>query len=181
MTGFWSSEHGELSGKAEDAFTRIFSVIPDGTCAIAKIEKFTLKDEQYAVDWLLTAGDFKGQHVFQKIKAFDKDSKKRHRALNMLKYLYSLYQIQPKHNNAPDDDDLRVFVGKFAGIKIQEWSMPKNDGPGFIEGNYVSEIYPAANFQCMTGVKAEVVHSGVDSALTRNSRKQDVIEEDLPF
>ncbi len=177
---FWQSELGELSGKAEDAFTRVFSVIPDGTAAIAKVEKFTLKDDLYTIEWLLTAGDYKGQHVFQKIHAFDKDPKKKHRALNMLKYLYSLYQIQPKHGDIPTDDDLKVFIGKHAGIKIQEWSMPKKEGPGFIEGNWVAEVHPASNFQCVTGVKAEVVHNNLESAFSRNSGVPE-LESDLPF
>ena len=63
---FWNSELGALSGKAEDAFTRVFSVIPDGTMAIAKIKSFHHKDDIFEIDWELTAGDYKGQHVFPK-------------------------------------------------------------------------------------------------------------------
>ncbi len=177
---FWNSELGALSGKAEDAFTRVFSVIPDGTMAIAKIKSFHHKDDVFEIDWELTAGDFKGQHVFQKIRAFDKDPKKRHKALNMLKYLFSLYQLALSHGNEPTDDDLKVFVGKHAGIKIQEWSMPKNDG-GIMEGNFVSEVHAAANFQCVTGIKAEVVHNHLETAFSRNAQPKDVIEDDLPF
>ena len=181
MTGFWQSDIGELSGKAEDAFTRIFSIIPDGTMAIAKINYFKLTDPQYTIDWLVTDGEFKGQHVFQKIKAFDEDSKKRHKALNMMKYLYDLFKLKPKHGDAPSDDDLKEFIGKHAGLKIQEWSMPKNDGPGFIEGNFVSEVHAAANFHCVTGIKSEVVHNNLDSAFSRNAKVKDVLEDDLPF
>ena len=118
---------------------------------------------------------------FQKIRAFDSDPKKRHKALNMMKYLFNLYQLALSHGNEPTDDDLKVFVGKHAGIKIQEWSMPKNDGPGFMEGNFVSEVHTAANFQCVTGVKAEVVHNNLETAFSRNAQPKDVIEDDIPF
>jgi hypothetical protein len=181
---FWQSELGELSGKAEDAFTRVFSVIPDNTKALAKIEHFTIRDNTYTIDWQLTDGEFKGQHVFQKLKVLDMEPKKRHKALNMLKYLYDLFAIKPKHTNAPTEDDLRIFVGKHAGIKIQEWSMPKTDGPGIIEGNFVSEVHPAAGFVCEKGVKAEVVHQSTQTAFDRNPRGGnglDNLDDDIPF
>lgn len=178
---FWQSDLGEISGKAEDAFTRVFTVIPNNTTAVAKIESFKIKDGQYNLEWIITQGEFKGQHVFQKIKALDMDANKRHKALNMLKYLYGLYQLQPNHADAPTDDDLKVFIGKFGGIKIQEWSMPKNDGFGMIEGNFVSEVHPATNFKCETGVKMEVVHNNLDSAFNRNQASIPGVVDDLPF
>ena len=195
--GFWSSELGELSGKAEDAFTRIFKTIPDNTMAVAKIERFSNvekgsnqyyekgSNQYYEIDWLLSDGEFRGQHVFQKIHAFDPEPKKRHRALNMMKLLFTMFHVKPKSDGAPTDDDLRVFSGKYAGIKIQEWSMEKKDGSGIMEGNHVSEVHPAQGFKCETGVKLEVVHNiqhGVDSALTRNPRgAMDVLDGDIPF
>ena len=182
MLEFWKSELGELSGKAEDAFTRIFSIIPNNTTAVAKIESFKIKDGVFTIDWCLTQGDFKGQHVFQKIKALDADANRRHKALNMLKYLYGLFQVQPKHTGAPTDEDLGAFVGKFGGIKIQEWSMPKNDGSGTMEGNFVSEVHSAANFKCETGVKNEVVHNPLETAFSRNNSSQSsLLTDDLPF
>jgi hypothetical protein len=177
---FWDSELGELSGKSEDAFTRVFSIIPNNTTAIAKIASFKIKEGQYSVEWEITQGEFKGQHVFQKIKAFDTDVNKRHRALNMLKYLYGLYKIQPKHNEAPTDEDLKIFIGKTGGIKIQEWSAPKKDGHGYIEGNFVSEVHPVDNFKCETGVKMEVVHNNLESAFSRNQSAPGLLD-DLPF
>ena len=40
MSDFWSSELGEVTGSAEDAFAKTFTRIPDGTMALARIEKF---------------------------------------------------------------------------------------------------------------------------------------------
>lgn|SRR3990167_52072 len=183
---FWQSEVGELLGTPDAAFTKTFKNIPDGTMALGKILSFKKeidqhKKEFYNIEWLLTDGDFKGQHVFQKIHAFDKDSNKRHRSLNMLMLIYKMYNISPKDNNPPDDQELMQFINKFAGIKIQEWSMEKTDGSGMATGNWVSEVHPASGFKCETGIKAEVVHtrSNVDSAFSRNEK--DILNEDLPF
>ena len=177
---FWKSEIGELSGKAEDAFTKIFSVIPDNTTTIAKIDKFIINENFYQIEWKITEGEFKNQHVFQKIKAFDADPKKRHRALNMMMYIYNLFNVKPNHSSKPTEDDLKVFIDKHAGIKIKEWSMERTDSPGFIEGNFVSEIYPAQNFKCEIGKKIEKQYSIVDSAFTRNNKIEE-LQDEIPF
>lgn len=183
---FWQSELGEISGKAEDAFTRMFKIIPDGTMALARIEKFSLvnaNDKQfYNINWVLTGGDYKGANVFQKIHAFDSDPKKRHKALNMLKYIYDMFHVKPSSANAPQDADLMVFKGKFAGIKIQEWSNIAPDGR-LMEGNFVSEVHEAQGFKCETGVKldAQPMQSGVDSAFSRNPKGSQPVEDDIPF
>lgn len=189
---FWHSAMGELTGKAEDAFAKIFKTIPDNTTALAKIEKFVLDEHngkrQYEINWVLTSGDYRGQHVFQKIHAFDPDPKKRHRALNMLMLIYTMFNMKPIDSNPPQNAELLAFVGKTAGIKIQEWSMQKEDGSGLLEGNFVSEVHPAMGFRSETGVKLEVTHQfPVESALTRNARRMadaaasDDLLNDVPF
>jgi hypothetical protein len=178
---FWNSELGELTGRAEDAFTKTFSIIPDGTMAKAKIERFTLTDNIYVIDWIITEGDFKGQHVFQKIKAFDQEPKRRHKSLNMLKYLFCLFDIKLTHSEPPNDQDLSKFVEKQAGIKIQEWSMPRTDGPGIMEGNYISEVHNVNGFKSETGVKLVPAIQPMESALQRNPKGYNDIEDDLPF
>jgi hypothetical protein len=183
MSEFWISELGELSGSAEDAFTpKPFGVIPDGTMALAKIERmFNVTHEgkkRIEIDWLITDGDFKGQHVFHKIHAYDEDSKKRHRALNLLMLIFKMFEVKPKDNNPPTDDFLMIFAGKVAGIKIQEWEFNGKNG------NWVSEVHAAKDFKCVTGTKMEVTHtnSPVDSAFSRNPKGVGVdLESDIPF
>jgi hypothetical protein len=185
---FWVSDVGQLTGEAKDAFTQNFKIIPDDTRALARIMKFFLVErngrQHYEIDWELVDGEFKGRHVFQKIHAFDADAKKKHRALNMMMLLYKTNSLQPKHNNAPTDADLMAFAGKICGIRIQEWSAPKEDGT-MMEGNWVSEVHPPAGFKSSTGVKQEVVHtktaSSVDSAFSRNAPPVGAIEDDIPF
>lgn len=186
---FWSSNLGALSGLAEDAFTKTFKVIPDNTTAGAKIERFRQRDHKgnkyYEVDWVLTDGEFKGLHVFQKIHAFDADEKKKHKALNMMMYLYKLYNLSPKSNNPPTDDELKVFIGKYAGLRIQEWSAPKEDGSGMMSGNFISEVHSYEGFKSETGVKLEVVHNPgnpLETAFNRNPRvSNDPLNDDIPF
>src|SRR5215217_3102831 len=127
---FWQSDLGAITGDADDAFIKDFSVIPDGTMALAKIIKFSKYEDKnnnfyYEIEWSLVDGDFKGRKVTQKIKAFDSDAKVRHRALNMLKLIYVLFKVKPESANEPSDKELMSFVNKVAGIRIREWSIEK--------------------------------------------------------
>jgi hypothetical protein len=181
---------GEVTGSAEDAFAKTFTRIPDGTMALARIEKFKndLNDRTnetfLSIEWLLTDGDFKGQKVTQKIKAFDSDPKARHRALNMLKLMYQLYDIKPKHANPPTDDDLKAFFGKTAGLKIRETEPDKNSGKQY---NWVSEVHAAKGFKCETGIKLVVTHDnimpdGLETAFDRNKKgSASSMDDDIPF
>lgn len=197
---FWESDLGEVTGNAADAFAKSFTQIPDGTMALAKIESFinvSTEPTQYQdgnkyllITWLLTDGDFKGAKVEQKLKVFGdpmaKDSAKaRHRALNMLKLIYQLYSTKPKHSGDPTDQDLAVFNGKLAGIKIRE-TEPNDQGRQY---NWVAEIHEAKGFKCETGISVVVTHTNkqlplaaVDSAFSRNpSGVMDHLTDDVPF
>ena len=195
---FWVSELGDVTGKEADAFAKSFKQIPDGTMALARIESFANAEYQgfkyLAIDWQLIDGDFKGQKIVQKLKVFGGDSydkdplRTKHRALNMFKLLYQLFSIKPKHNNAPSDEDLSLFVGKVAGIKIRE-TEPNDQGKQY---NWVAEVHDAKGFKCETGVsvivtqvkKSEYPGTGVESALTRNayySQDPGFSAEEIPF
>ncbi len=167
MSGFWESNLGEVTGSAADAFAKSFTHIPDKTMALAKIEYFMNAEYQgnkyISIDWVLTDGDFKGSKVNQKLKVFgdpnSKDSDKtRHRALNMLKLIYQLYNVKPKHAGDPTDQDLMIFIGKVAGIQIRE-TEPNAEG---------------RQYNC---------HSidALDSALYRQANKKIEPEDDIPF
>lgn len=178
---FWSSEFGQLTGDASDAFAKTFKNIPNDTMAIAKIESMGYKeyngDKYIQIDWQLVGGDFGGQHVFHKLYVFDKDAKRKHRFLNMLVLLYKLFEMQPESDMAPTDAELLKFKGKHAGIKIQE-TEPNEHGKVY---NWVSEVYPAVDFIPVTG-KSPEPKGGVESAFSRNPRVAlDELESDLPF
>ncbi len=191
---FWDSELGEITGSSEDAFAKSFKQIPDGTKALAKIEKFFNAEYQgnkyISIDWVLIDGDFKGQKVNQKLKVYgdpiSKDSSKtRHRALNMLKLIYQLYNVKPKHSGEPSDDDLSTFHGKIAGINIRE-TEPNHEGKQY---NWVSEVHESKGFKCETGVSFVVTHTNIsnkkgtlDSAFSKNdSVSNNTLDDDIPF
>lgn len=193
MSGFWESELGEVTGSPADAFAKSFTHIPDGTMALARIESFANAEYQgnryISIDWMLIDGDFKGAKVNQKLKVYgdarDKDpAKTRHRALNMLKLVYQLYNHKPTHAGEPTDKDLSVFVGKTAGIRIRE-TEPNDAGKQY---NWVAEIHDSKGFKCETGTSIVITHnvspmgSGfIDSAFNRQSKISMETEDEIPF
>ncbi len=193
MSGFWESELGEVTGNAADAFAKSFTHIPDGTMALARIESFMNAEYQgnkyLSLDWILTDGEFKGAKVNQKLKVYgdprDKDmAKGRHRALNMLKLIYQLYNTKPSHAGEPTDKDLLVFVGKHAGIRIRE-TEPNESGKQY---NWVAEIHDVKGFKCETGTSLVITHTNayapagfIDSAFNRQSKLSDNVEDEIPF
>ena len=197
---FWESDLGEITGRQEDAFAKTFTQIPDGTVALARIESFINAEydgnKYLQISWMLTDGDFKGCKVEQKKKVFgdprsNDSSKARHRALNMLKLIYQLYGVKPKHAGDPTDEDLSIFNKKIAGIKIRE-TEPNDQGRQY---NWVAEIHEAKGFKSETGPGLTFIahnsmtnsshHSNqlsLDSALTRNGRVTQVeLDDDVPF
>ncbi len=59
--------------------------------------------------------------------------------------------------------------------------MPKRDGGGVMEGNFVGEVHATGIIKPEVGVKNVVTHSAVESALTRNAGIGAVPGDDLPF
>jgi hypothetical protein len=174
---FWETMLGIADGKPENAFTKDFGLIPDGTKAFAKIEDFNITEKPandygmakkyYEIKWIITQGEFIGRNIFQKIKAFDAENKIRFKALNMLRLIMNISNVQAT-NEAPDIYALRKMIGNVMGIKIKEWSIPKETG-GIMEGNFVSEVHIANGFTTMIGKKIESVNSFVKT------------EEDIAF
>ena len=189
MSGFWESDLGEVTGKAEDAFARMFTQIPDGTMALARIEAFINAEYQgnkyLSLDWIISEGAFKGQKVNQKLKVYgdpraNDPEKARHRALNMFKLLYQLFNIKPAHGNPPSDQELALFVGKQAGIKVRE-TEPNDNGRQY---NWVSEVHEAKGFKPEVGVSVIVTHKSdhLETAFDRQKGIQnDETEDDIPF
>jgi len=136
--GFWSSELGEITGNEHDSHLQDFSVIPDGTTALAEIKtcsvvesdatQYKEADKYIEVTYKIISDDFKKREVTQKIKCFNGKKEAIHRNLNMLKRLMTICNFRPTHNNEPTNQDLALMTTKIIGIKIAEWSMPKKEG-----------------------------------------------------
>jgi hypothetical protein len=195
MTDFWNSRTGDpISGSLEDAAIKSFEIIPEGTTAKAQIIDFLLvtktfdgvENSFYEITWTITEGPFKGRQLNQKIKAMDDKDSIAQRGLNILKRLYTLCNHTPKHGGMPTDADHLPFTGKHLGLKIGQWSMPKRKEPGFMEGNYVTELHPIdANFVVETGIRKELPvarEAKLESAFSRNPRAElEVLDDDVPF
>jgi hypothetical protein len=194
---FWESKLGVVTGNAEDAFAKQFVRIPDNTMALAKINSFVNRDNNgfkyLEIEWLITEGNHKSKKVTQKIKCIDlepqerdpeKQERTRHRSLNMLKLIYQMFNVKPKHTGIPTDMDLAAFTGKLAGIKIRE-TEPNAEGKQY---NWVAEVHPSQGFKCEEGVSlvaAQVVsqktHEGnLDTAFSRNQTSE-LEDADVPF
>lgn len=151
MSDFWKSPLGEVTGSFEDSFSSGFEPIPDGTKAIAKIDKFQRAEYDqsayYEVTWVITQGAYANRHVFQKIRVWDTDEKKRHRALNMLKYMYKLFGVRPNHSGEPLEHELaQAFVNKYAGICIGVWKITTLSGDEKT-GNYIQSVFDKSKMQ----------------------------------
>jgi len=194
---FWTSPNGEeITGDPKKAFIQDFSIIPDGTTALAEIKSFVLIQKEseylghqkyYEIIWKITSNDFKNREVTQKIKAFAEKPEQVNRALNMMKLVMDLCKFKPAHSEAPINEDLKPMFRKVLGIKIREWSMPKNDGTGMMFGNTVSEVHDpkSSEFSCEIGVKIEPVIDKLDSAFSRNAtpalQEFKAMQDDIPF
>tara|TARA_R110000868_G_scaffold161317_1_gene391512 strand:- start:16878 stop:17450 length:573 start_codon:yes stop_codon:yes gene_type:complete len=189
------SFYAGATGDPSKAFVQDFTTIPEGSKALATIKAFEVVDKdatQYSgatkffqVTWKLTTGDFTNREVQQKIKCFDGKPEQIERAKNMLVLVMKLCDYTPSHNNEPTTQELASLCGKIVGIVIGEWSMPKADGSGNMEGNFVRECHKSEGFACETGVKAEVKYAAPapDSAFSRNKPQEDDLfpDSDVPF
>ena len=187
MSNLWIMSSGSApSGTAEAAHVQAMTMIADGTTAPATLKKAELvvfddggKTLQFT--YKILEGDYAGYETRQKINVFEKEPKKRDRALNMLLRLHTLCGSMPMYTTEPTTQDLAPLVGKQLGIVIRQWFK---DGK---EGNYISEIHPLdSEFKTVTGVvrvAQEPKSQGVDSALTRHGRTAaaEFVDSDLPF
>lgn len=192
---FWESRTGEpITGNAKDAFSPEFTIIPDGSTCCASLFDIDLIEKEatdyaeeqkfYEVTWKITTGDFKNRQVKQKLKVFNGTEQAINRNLNMMKLMMDLCGFKPSHSNAPSVEDLSPMIGKILGVKIGEWSLPKRDGSGLMEGNFIREISAANEIKDITAVKSSIPPyvSTVDTAFSRNPKgKPDVFEGDIPF
>lgn len=193
-TAFWQSGTGnQITGEASKAFLPEFTIIPNNTAACAQIKLFEVVNKVIngnqmkflQVTWKIANGDFKGREVNQKIKPFEGTPEQIDRALNMLRLVMDLCDVKPTHDGEPTNQDLARMHGKVCGIKIREWSLPKEDGSGMREGNFVAEVYPAKDFVAETGIKLESVAPKpvADSAFARNPRavSNEFHDDEVPF
>jgi hypothetical protein len=102
----------------------------------------------------------------------------------MLKLLYQLFNLKPKHTSPPTDQDLASFSGKIAGLKIRE-TEPNDKGKSY---NWIAEVHPTVGFKSETGVGLPVVarssvssYSSTPDSPFDNSAPPVFDDNDVPF
>lgn len=177
---FWYSELGEITGLENDSFQKSYTIIPDGTLALAKILKFSNDksfkgDDMLSIKWELTDGEFKGNEIKQTILVFHKTPFVKHRALNMLKLLYRLHNLPLPQNN-PSDHDLSLFTNRVSGLKISE-----NHYNGKTS-NIVSEVHAPQGFICKTGIKLDPpINVNAKSMVDSQYSEYEQSQSNIPF
>ncbi len=182
---FWNSRTGDpITGDEKSSFSsnNNFKHIPDGTTLNAMIinaSHFIYEGEiKYQFIFKAIDGDFQGDEIKKVLSPYDLDDKKAQKSLNIFKRMYILCDLKPTHSDAPTDEDLCDFKFKTLSLKI---------GNNFINGKevtWISEFYAQDHFKPETGltINTEKYKSELDSALTRNSKKNATdLDDDLPF
>ena len=178
---FWSSNVGSVSGDPKDAFVKTFENIPDGSKLLARIKSIEVVDGNNGkfieVTWQVKGSEFDGQQVRQKIKCWDDDSTKRHKALNMFMLLHKLFNIQPS-DYEPDRAFLMKFINKGAGIKVQLTKPMPETGNRY---NWVSEVHSHQSFETyVPEVQEEVVEVKPKTSYLGVNEPQN-LDDDIPF
>lgn len=190
---FWNVQGQTITGKPEDAFVvDLGQIVPNNTTAPAQIKTICLVEKEnkyqnttekyYEFTWKLMAGEYKSCEVTQKIKCFTGEPAQRARALNMLKLLMDLCGYKPPHANELAAHEMIPMQGKVLGIKVREWQIEKNDGSGFLEGNFVSEVHPITDdFITQTGIKLKPKTLTIQKSFDMQPDVPNIAESDIPF
>jgi hypothetical protein len=118
-----------------------FEPIPSGTQLKAIIDEAkydSYEGESYiSLRWVVIDGEFANRNIFQKLKVFSEDGKKRDKALNMLLAIDANAGGGLSKLKEPTDMDLmKNLISKPMAIKVEVWEM--NDK----SGNWVSAVAP---------------------------------------
>lgn len=147
---FWQTSTGENATKTTGAFESqgSFEPIPDNTTCLAVITKTSIDDYQgdefVNIEWSVQKPDvYKNRKVFQKVRIFDADSKKRDKAVQMLAAIdKNAGGKLSKIDKAPDVFALEAaLLNKAMLIKVMIWTMDDR------KGNWVSAVSPRTSEQ----------------------------------
>lgn len=179
---FWSSNVGRITGDEKEAFVKTFENIPDGTKVLAIIKSFELVDAENGkyleVTWQIKGTEFDGQLVRQKIKCWDNDATKRHKALNMFMLLHNIFKVETV-DREPNRADLMRFLNKGAGIKVQLTKPMPETGNRY---NWVSEVHSPQGFETyVPEVVEEKIEIKPKTSYLGVSNPDSDLDSDIPF
>jgi hypothetical protein len=141
---FWQTSEGksatDTTGKFESGGG--IALIPENTTCLAMITEANIAeyqgDEYINLAWTVNKPDaYKNRKVFQKVRIFDAETKKRDKALNMLAAIdKNAGGKLSKSDSAPTNETLLHLMQKPMLIKVMVWEI--NDKTG----NWVAAVSP---------------------------------------
>lgn len=141
---FWQTSEGKSATDTTGKFESNggIALIPENTTCLAMITEANIAeyngDEYINLAWTVNKPDaYKNRKVFQKVRIFDADTKKRDKALNMLAAIdKNAGGKLSKSDTAPTNVTLLQIMNKPMLIKVMVWDM--NDR----KGNWVAAVSP---------------------------------------
>lgn len=141
---FWQTSDGKTATQTTGAFESGGSIelIPENTTCLAMITEANIAeyqgDEYINLAWTVTKPDaYKNRKVFQKVRIFDIETKKRDKALQMLAAIdKNAGGKLAKIDTAPTNETLLNIMQKQMLIKVMVWDM--NDK----KGNWIAAVSP---------------------------------------
>ena len=141
---FWQTSEGKSATDTTGKFESNggIALIPENTTCLAMITEANIAeyqgDEYINLAWTVNKPDaYKNRKVFQKVRIFDAETKKRDKALNMLAAIdKNAGGKLSKSDTAPTNETLFFLMQKPMLIKVMVWDM--NDK----KGNWVAAVSP---------------------------------------
>ena len=141
---FWQTSEGKSATDTTGKFESNggIALIPENTTCLAMITEANIAeyqgDEYINLAWTVNKPDaYKNRKVFQKVRVFDADTKKRDKALNMLAAIdKNAGGVLAQFNAAPTNVTLLQIMNKPMLIKVMVWEI--NDK----KGNWVAAVSP---------------------------------------
>jgi hypothetical protein len=153
---FWQTSEGksatDTTGKFESGGG--IALIPENTTCLAMITEANIAeyqgDEYINLAWTVNKPDaYKNRKVFQKVRIFDAETKKRDKALNMLAAIdKNAGGKLSKSDSAPTNETLLHLMQKPMLIKVMIWEI--NDKTG----NWVAAVSPRSVEEPVQAIKA---------------------------
>lgn len=141
---FWQTSEGKSATDTTGKFESNggIALIPENTTCLAMITEANIAeyqgDEYINLAWTVNKPDaYKNRKVFQKVRIFDAETKKRDKALNMLAAIdKNAGGKLSKSDSAPTNETLLNLMQKPMLIKVMVWEI--NDK----QGNWVAAVSP---------------------------------------
>jgi len=149
MSTFWLETNTEEENIGNFAMTVEMEPIPSKTLCLAFIEEAkwdSYEEEEYiSLRWkVLQPSDYKNRVIFQKIKVYDKDSKKSEKAKKMLMAIdFNAKGGLAKSGKVPTTEILQgKLCNKPMNIMVMMWAMEDQITGETRKGNWISAVSP---------------------------------------